>query len=245
MISLPQIRAARGLINWTQRQLADAAGLSLRTLSSIELGETVPRLDTLSSIQSAFEAKNVIFGPEDAVKLASERLDIQKFEGPTCMEILMTDVVDQLRWHGGDCYTNGPNEEHYLTLNEKMVDRFYADCFTYKIRDFVLVEKGFSDFISRPSHYRWVSRDILGKLAYTVYHDSVALLTFEKTPRLVIIRNQSIADHFMKQFNSVWAMSQTPTYNRHLAKDEAMPGPWSATRAAAARKKAKKWMATS
>ena len=66
MISSAQIRAARGLLKWTQATLAAKAGISIVTLNMIE-GETVtPRRTTLASIQQVLESGGVEFiGDED------------------------------------------------------------------------------------------------------------------------------------------------------------------------------------
>lgn len=66
-ISSAQIRAARGLLKWTQASLAAKAGVSIVTLNMIE-GETVkPRSRTLASIQEVLEGGGVEFiGDEDA-----------------------------------------------------------------------------------------------------------------------------------------------------------------------------------
>ena len=66
MISSAQIRAARGLLKWTQATLAAKAGVSIVTLNMIE-GETVkPRERTLGAIQRVLESGGVEFiGDED------------------------------------------------------------------------------------------------------------------------------------------------------------------------------------
>ena len=65
MINSAQIRAARGLLKWTQAILAAKAGVSIVTLNMIE-GETVrPRKNSLASIQRALETGGVEFIGDD------------------------------------------------------------------------------------------------------------------------------------------------------------------------------------
>ena len=61
MIIPGQIRAARGLLNWTQAQLANAAGLSQVAVKNLERGRTDPRASTLTAIQEAFDRAGVVF----------------------------------------------------------------------------------------------------------------------------------------------------------------------------------------
>jgi transcriptional regulator with XRE-family HTH domain len=60
-----QCRAARGLIGWSQEQLADAAGVAVRTLISFEAGDRKPYQRTLAAIRSALEAAGVEFIAQD------------------------------------------------------------------------------------------------------------------------------------------------------------------------------------
>lgn len=64
-ISTAQIRAARGLLKWTQAALAHRAALSAVTLNMIENETVRPRAATLSAIRRALEAGGVQFLGED------------------------------------------------------------------------------------------------------------------------------------------------------------------------------------
>ena len=69
MITSGQIRAARALLKWTGKKLADASGVAFSTLMRLEMGEGVPgaQAKTLDSIQKAFEEAGVEFigNPEE------------------------------------------------------------------------------------------------------------------------------------------------------------------------------------
>src|SRR5262249_1709789 len=61
MISSAQIRAARGLLKWTQAMLADRAAVSIVTLNMIESDRVDPRASTLRAIAAALEKGGVDF----------------------------------------------------------------------------------------------------------------------------------------------------------------------------------------
>ena len=67
MITFAQIRAARGLLRWTQAALAHKAAISTVTLNMIENEAVHPRESTLAAIQAALEAGGVEFLSEDGV----------------------------------------------------------------------------------------------------------------------------------------------------------------------------------
>lgn len=60
-ISAAQIRAARGLLSWTQQHLADTAGVSRRTVASIELGEHDAYSASILALRTALEHAGVRF----------------------------------------------------------------------------------------------------------------------------------------------------------------------------------------
>jgi transcriptional regulator with XRE-family HTH domain len=62
-------RAARGLLDWTQAQLAAAAELSLSTVKNFEAGQSLPSPTSLRAMQRALEANEVEFLPGGAVRL--------------------------------------------------------------------------------------------------------------------------------------------------------------------------------
>ncbi len=61
MVKLNQIRAARGLIGWHQKDLARIAKISELSVINIENGKTSPQQSTLEKIISAFELAGVSF----------------------------------------------------------------------------------------------------------------------------------------------------------------------------------------
>ncbi len=64
-IATAQIRAARGLLKWTQATLAHRAAVSAVTLNMIENETVRPREATLMAIRRALEAGGVQFLEED------------------------------------------------------------------------------------------------------------------------------------------------------------------------------------
>lgn len=67
MIYSSQIRAARGLLNWSRDDLAAAAGLGLSTVQRMENGEGLARGHAANvwALQAALEAAGVVLLPAD------------------------------------------------------------------------------------------------------------------------------------------------------------------------------------
>ena len=61
MMSPEQCRAARGWLDLSQGELADAARVSLSTVRDFEKGRRVPIANNLAAIESALTAKGIGF----------------------------------------------------------------------------------------------------------------------------------------------------------------------------------------
>ena len=65
MITSAQCRAARGLLGWSQQQLAAEAGVGTVAIHQLENGTSQPRRATLDVVKRAFEAAGVVFIDEN------------------------------------------------------------------------------------------------------------------------------------------------------------------------------------
>jgi len=65
MITPSQCRAARGLLDWTQQELADAARIGVATVRLFEGEGAESRLATLAVLRRAFELAGVVFIDEN------------------------------------------------------------------------------------------------------------------------------------------------------------------------------------
>ena len=69
MITSAQIRAARGMLNWSRKNLAEHSGVSFASMMRLESFEGVPasNFKTLESVKQAFEKAGVEFigSPEE------------------------------------------------------------------------------------------------------------------------------------------------------------------------------------
>jgi transcriptional regulator with XRE-family HTH domain len=60
VVAREQIRAARGLLGWSQRDLSSAAGVSLSTVKAFESGRDV-RVSVMTAIEAALAEAGLLF----------------------------------------------------------------------------------------------------------------------------------------------------------------------------------------
>ena len=77
MISVRQVKAARALLGWSQRDLSKASGVSEPTIARLEAidGQIGGREETAAKIRKALEASGIEFtnGRSPGVKLRTRR----------------------------------------------------------------------------------------------------------------------------------------------------------------------------
>ena len=65
MVTSAQCRAARGLLDWSQQDLASQAGVGIVTVRQLEAGVNEPRRSTLEVVRQAFERAGAEFIDEN------------------------------------------------------------------------------------------------------------------------------------------------------------------------------------
>lgn len=64
-VTSAQIRAARGLLNWSVRELAERSGVHRNTITNFETGKSGGEASTLQAVRATLELAGVIFVDEN------------------------------------------------------------------------------------------------------------------------------------------------------------------------------------
>ncbi len=72
MITRAQCRAARAGLEWRREDLAELAGLAVRTITDFERGAREPHDNNKRAIQAAFEAAGVRFTEDGCICLPED-----------------------------------------------------------------------------------------------------------------------------------------------------------------------------
>ena len=110
MMTPAQCRAARGLISWSQQQLADAAQVGIVTVRQFETEAAKPRNATLAVIRSALESAGVVFVDENGegpgVRLRKSHASLAAIFGDPSRPAVLE---------------HGASKEDFLTLQEALI----------------------------------------------------------------------------------------------------------------------------
>lgn len=207
MITSSQIRAANGLLNWSFETLAQKSGVSRPTLVNIVNGKSVPHKETMRKIFKAFESHGVEF-IEGGARIAQDIVKV--YEGPDCYLRFLDDAFIALAPTQGTILFSGADERR---SPKTVIEKLRAMRGT-GIKMKSLVKDGDTYLMGTLDEYRWLPKDLFvdGDVKI-IYGDIVAyLMSWLGTPRVVVIKDEMIAQENTRIFNYLWERSITPTH---------------------------------
>lgn len=210
-ITSRQIRAARALLNWSQKQLAHAAGLSYNTLNNIERDTANPRPESLKSLKDVMEHAGVEFLDGDGVRMRGEAVDIEQIEGEHVLDIFYSDFLKALPMGNGEVLYNGIDNTRFEHKSPQKLMAFKnteKEMIRRNIKERLIFREGDTNFLSSSNVYRWVPKELFGEIPHAIYGNNVGIILWGPPLKLIIIRNKAIAETFRKQFDMIWKVAK-------------------------------------
>lgn len=220
MITAAQLRAARGLLDWTRADLAKAANISPETVKNIEHGTFRPQEATADAIVQAFRIHDVEFTENEGVKF--HRDNIVRYEGVEDFKRFMDDVYetaahDAASTEGGNkpiCVSNVDDRLFFQYLGEysPFHSRRMNALKNVKVRVLLRDKDEFSAPEGHYLEYRWNPQQKVGDVPFYVYGDKLAIIVFavEPAPQIVVIRSALVSKAYREQFEVLWKNSKIP-----------------------------------
>ena len=210
-ISSKQIRAARGLLNLSQKELAEKAHLSINALNNIEREVGSPRLDTLKAIEDALASQGIEFLDKDGVRLAGEELKIKRIEGADLITRFYDEILRAYPTGNGEVLIMGKDNSrlHHHDPELLLAYRKYEEvALKNNILERALFLDGDTNFLSQRNVYRWVPRELFGEVPMMIFGNNIAILLWGPPTRMILIRNPGIAETFRRQFEVILSLSK-------------------------------------
>ncbi len=184
--------------------MAKTSGISLAAIAQIESGAGNPRLGTMRVIQNAFERHGVEFSDDPGVRVQAEPFDVIVWQGREAVERLWNDIEETMG-DGGVLSVSAMRHHIWEELFPGRVKEVYESRVKKNISMRGLFAK-IEDNTTWPSEScRLVPLDALNThTPHYIYADKVALVKLTDPLRVVLIRNPTLAESFLKQFQFLW-----------------------------------------
>lgn len=207
-VTIDQIKAARGLKNWTQMDLANAANISKDTIRNIESGK-LPHQQTLIKIVRAFEIAGIEF-IERGVRHSAHTVKI--LEGQEGFLEFYEDVYHTLKVsENRKVYVSNVDERKFVKWQGEQLTEHIERVLRLKASYKILIKHGDTYFpASSYAEYRWLPDGIFYSVPTYMYGSKVALIIFSDSLRIYILNEPEISEAHRKQFEEAWKNSQEP-----------------------------------
>lgn len=194
MLTIEQIRAARALLDWSQSDLADHAGLSQTGIARIENGTNQPNSKTLDKIQNAFDNADIEFIGSTGVKKRTGETRILR--GKAGFSEFMDDVYEVSRRYGGEVCVYNVDEKNWIKwMGEEQYKNHAAKMKAVEkdINFKILIEEGDYFFIANEfAEYRWFPSELFNTQSFYAYGKKLAFIKFEEENVEVMILKLSL-----------------------------------------------------
>jgi transcriptional regulator with XRE-family HTH domain len=208
-ITTAQIRGARGILSWSQSDLADRTGISATSIGSIENGQSTPRANTVAQIRKALESAGIEFLPGSGVRLKNE--SIQIFEGPESIDNLLDDIYGSMSTTGGEILIYGLEEKVDPGSEEhKKIKKHLDRCLAANITERIILKKGDRNFMAPKEFYRWIEAEHFSPYPFMLYAEKLAMINWGPPGKVLIIDSPLYAQTFKKIFDLIWSQAKVP-----------------------------------
>jgi len=222
MPSLEQIRAARALLDWSQSDLAQRAGLSQTGIARIENGTNKPNSSTLAKIEAAFDKADVEFIGSTGVRKRTD--EVKTLSGKDGLKELINDIYETAKTikektGSADAIIylyNAKPENWHKWLGKDWWDMHSERMAALgdKVQRIITVE-GDTYFISQAfSEHRWFPANLFNDQSIYAYGSKLAFVTFGEDVSVKILSNKEFCDGFRVLFEIAWENVAKPVSSK-------------------------------
>ncbi|MAS87881.1 MAG: transcriptional regulator [Micavibrio sp.] len=207
MITPRQCRAARGLLGWSQADLANACGMSKTAINNFEMGNSSIKQVSMHAIIQAFEDNNIDIMEHEGVRFKHNSVRIIRGDQP--LFTLWNEILSTMGDEGGEVLINSVNESEGYNKYGKELDAYIEKLKKAGITERLLAKEGQTVFAAPREWYRFISEEAFNSGIMTfIFKDKVALMLWKESV-LLLIESEEAAAAEKERFETIWKTART------------------------------------
>jgi transcriptional regulator with XRE-family HTH domain len=211
-----QIRAARALLDMSQEELAQHAGLTPQGIRKIEDGTSQPREGTLADLMQVFTERRLEFLDGQGVRFRDEGVEV--LNGKNGLGRFFDLVFSHTQTSGGTIRQNGIEESLFDKCAPEYTEahRNRMEILVHSRKDIfvrAILQDGDSNFVCTDyADYRWYPQNVPPPVPYYIFGDSIGIFAFDAdpAPKIILITSPVISLAFSTQFDRTWDAAKVP-----------------------------------
>lgn len=205
MISVEQCRAARGLLSWTQQDLADIAGLSKTAINNFEKSHSDIKRESLIAIQNALENAGIEFLANNGLRQKTENVKILRGQG--LYDQLIQDILQTVSESDGEVLLANYAAGEFDGAETLIQDKYIKKLSRIANQTRILCTNPNAD---HPQSFRVLKAEhFLQSGSFVVYGTKVALQPWQQ-PIFVVIDSTDVSIAERHRFETLWKLADKP-----------------------------------
>ena len=202
MFTIAQCRGARGILGWTQQDLADASGLSKTAINNFEKGHSDIKSESLRAIRMAFENANIEFIGIEGVSKKTESFKILR--GENSLSDLLEDMYQTLTQKDGDILISFVGHELAERLTTKKLFNHIDFLKNNDLNQRILSFAGSNNVLSPTEECRWINEECadIGTTTF-IYADKIAHQLWDQST-IIVTHSAEAANAERARFEKLW-----------------------------------------
>ncbi len=210
-ITTAQIRGARGLLNWSQHDLAERTGISSTSIGNIENGQTLPRESTLTALEKAFADAGIEFLPNDGMRRKAG--EVKVFTGRNGYMQFFEEVYKTITQSGiNDVYVCNVDERKFAKWHGTMGEEHLSRMSQMKDVHYSILSQEGDDYFPAADYaeYRWLPRALFSSVPFYVFGRKLGIIIFDSEPTIIVLDYPAVTEAYKLQFMAMWNTAIIP-----------------------------------
>lgn len=206
MLTVEQCRGARGLLGWTQQDLAEYSGLSKTAINNFEKGHSDIKAESLNAIFMAFESADIEFLGSEGLRKRTDYAQILR--APAAFEDIMSDMGDAVKTSKKDILIRNLDTNFIRHLTpQRLLD--HAELLkTHDVSQRILYPEGVKGPLIQGGLQRYVPGETsCGAMTVFIYGAKVAFGLWGNT-QFVIVNSAEAHEAERERFEKIWAVAR-------------------------------------
>lgn len=199
-VHVNQIRAARGLLGWSQKELAKRSGISDVSIINYEKGKRSPHQNTMDKIIRAFELGGVDFTHDGGVRPRKSRVVF--YDGFDDESGFFEDIISSVKSSEDAEIRVAGADDLFCSSLYKEIDDSQVTCQVRVISSFLENVTG----ASIDAEWRVTEKENLAGTSFCLYDGKSAFIDIS-AKKITVVEDPMVAANLEKIFDRLWALS--------------------------------------